>query len=176
MWFFCPSCVGIESYELFSAGMRNPFFIYPIGSIFLTGFPILTHFLKKKPSSNGGFNLGGINATGQVPIFPNNFGLIDKDTPQEAYKKKSYVTGEELILVFSDEFNEEGRTFYPGDDPFWEAVDLHYWGTVGNIHFLPSNYCLISRFAGRMTSSGTTLPSVRAFPLVDNADTNIKLL
>jgi beta-glucanase (GH16 family) len=31
--------------------------------------------------------------------------------------------------VFSDEFNKEGRTFYPGDDPYWEAVDLHYWPT-----------------------------------------------
>ena len=23
----------------------------------------------------------------------------------------------------------DGRSFYPGDDPFWEAVDLHYWQT-----------------------------------------------
>jgi hypothetical protein len=35
-----------------------------------------------------------------------------------------------MELVFSDDFNVEGRSFYPGDDPFWEAVDLHYWGTV----------------------------------------------
>lgn len=34
-----------------------------------------------------------------------------------------------MELVFSDEFNTDGRTFYPGDDPFWEAVDLHYWPT-----------------------------------------------
>ena len=122
--------------------------------------------MKKKPSFNGGFNLGGINATGQVPIFPNDFGLIDKDTPKEAYKKKSYVTddSEELILVFSDEFNEDGRTFYPGDDPFWEAVDLHYWGTVGYISgFSTSDYCLISRLTGRTTSSGMIRPSVRVF-------------
>jgi hypothetical protein len=33
-------------------------------------------------------------------------------------------------LVFSDEFNMDGRTFFPGDDPFWEAVDLNYWQTV----------------------------------------------
>jgi hypothetical protein len=32
-----------------------------------------------------------------------------------------------MHLVFSDEFNTDGRTFYPGDDPYWEAVDLHYW-------------------------------------------------
>jgi beta-glucanase (GH16 family) len=37
--------------------------------------------------------------------------------------------GEQWQLVFSDEFNKNGRTFYPGDDPFWEAVDLHYWLT-----------------------------------------------
>jgi hypothetical protein len=37
---------------------------------------------------------------------------------------------EEYALVFSDEFNVEGRSFFPGDDPYWEAVDLHYWGTV----------------------------------------------
>jgi hypothetical protein len=43
-----------------------------------------------------------------------------------------------------DEFNTDGRSFYPGDDPYWcvsfslvtlqltqhrEAVDLHYWPT-----------------------------------------------
>ena len=37
--------------------------------------------------------------------------------------------GSEYELVFSDEFNTDGRTFYPGDDPYWEAVDLHYWST-----------------------------------------------
>lgn len=36
----------------------------------------------------------------------------------------------EMVLVFSDEFNADGRTFYPGDDAYWEAIDLHYWGTV----------------------------------------------
>jgi beta-glucan synthesis-associated protein KRE6 len=37
--------------------------------------------------------------------------------------------------VFSDEFNVDGRTFYPGDDPYWEAVDLHYWAT-NNLEWL----------------------------------------
>ncbi len=37
-----------------------------------------------------------------------------------------------MQLIFSDEFNTDGRTFYPGDDPYWEAVDLHYWA-VGSI-------------------------------------------
>ena len=35
----------------------------------------------------------------------------------------------EYELVFSDEFNQEGRTFYPGDDPYWEAMDLWYGAT-----------------------------------------------
>jgi hypothetical protein len=30
------------------------------------------------------------------------------------------------IIQFSDEFNTEGRTFYDGDDPFYQAVDLWY--------------------------------------------------
>ncbi|KAF9029774.1 glycoside hydrolase family 16 protein [Panaeolus papilionaceus] len=58
-----------------------------------------------------------------------NFGLIDLHTPLEAYKKYSLRDNSEMILVFSDEFNTPGRTFYPGDDPYWEAVDLHYWAT-----------------------------------------------
>uniref|UniRef100_A0A0W0FM02 GH16 domain-containing protein n=1 Tax=Moniliophthora roreri TaxID=221103 RepID=A0A0W0FM02_MONRR len=71
----------------------------------------------------------GVNATGQVATMPGNWGLIDLDTPQEAYTFPSYEDGTELQLIFSDEFNTDGRTFYPGDDPYWEAVDLHYWGT-----------------------------------------------
>ena len=58
-----------------------------------------------------------------------NWGLIDLDTPRDAYTKLDYNTGKEYQLVWSDEFNVEGRTFYPGDDPYWEAVDLHYWQT-----------------------------------------------
>ena len=43
--------------------------------------------------------------------------------------KTSLHDRSELKLVFSDEFNNDNRTFYPGDDPYWEAVDLHYWQT-----------------------------------------------
>lgn len=54
--------------------------------------------------------------------------LVDPDTPQEAYTKKTR-TGEEWVLTFSDEFDAEGRTFYSGDDQFFEAVDLNYYAT-----------------------------------------------
>ena len=65
----------------------------------------------------------------QVPEIPGNYGLIDKKTPGDAHKKKSWVDGSDMQLIFSDEFDTDGRTFYPGDDPYWEAADLHYWAT-----------------------------------------------
>ena len=49
------------------------------------------------------------------------------------FDKKDYQ------LVFSDEFNQPGRTFYPGDDPFFEAVDLHYWQTNDLEWYDPGN-------------------------------------
>lgn len=91
------------------------------------GFPVTSAILRKALSNNGGYNLGGINATGQV--MEGIFSLIDKDTPQSVYSKTSPVDGKTMQLVFSDEFETEGRSFYPGDDPFWEAADLYYWGT-----------------------------------------------
>jgi len=92
-----------------------------------------------KQNNQGGFGLGGINSTGQIPEFINNYGLIDRETPDDVRTKRSYENpDEELILVFSDEFNTDNRTFYPGDDPYWEAVDLWYWGTVNLEWYDPS--------------------------------------
>lgn len=85
------------------------------------------HLTQAEPTTLGGYNLGGINASGQVPDMNGNFGLIDRDTPVDAYTHLSVDDGTEWDLVFSDEFNLDGRSFYPGDDPYWEAVDLHYW-------------------------------------------------
>ncbi|KAG8960617.1 hypothetical protein FRC03_006325 [Tulasnella sp. 419] len=106
-------------------------FILVIGLVGLfAAYPILTEYMRDDLPTFGGFNLGGINATGQVPALTGNFGLIDRDTPESAYEKPSYTgDGRTMKLVFSDEFNVDGRTFYPGDDPYWEAEDLHYWGT-----------------------------------------------
>jgi len=93
------------------------------------GYPMITFFSKHSLSDLGGFNLGGINGSGQVPKMPGNWGLVDLETPQSAYTMPSNEDGSEMQLIFSDEFNTDGRTFYPGDDPYWEAVDLHYWAT-----------------------------------------------
>lgn len=79
-----------------------------------------------------------INGTGQAPVLFSIPSLVDKDTPDDAKTRTGY-DGEEYELVFSDEFNEEGRTFYPGEDPFWEAVDIWY-GVTGDLEWYdPSN-------------------------------------
>lgn len=63
-------------------------------------------------------------------VMQTAFTLIDPDTPQDAYTRPGVENPSETMeLVFSDEFNVAGRSFYPGDDPFWEAVDLWYWPT-----------------------------------------------
>lgn len=92
------------------------------------GYPLIAHFTSKPLTNLGGFNLGGINASGQVPVIASHyFSLIDPDTPKEVWTKNSIEDGTEMNLVFSDEFNVDGRSFYPGDDPYWEAVNLNYW-------------------------------------------------
>ncbi|KAK0469296.1 glycoside hydrolase family 16 protein [Desarmillaria tabescens] len=90
------------------------------------GYPIMT-YVQDLNTTTTSSNLG-VNASGQVPDI-GNFGLIDADTPEDAYTFTSWRDGTEWQLVFSDEFETEGRTFYSGDDPYWEAVDLHYWAT-----------------------------------------------
>jgi beta-glucan synthesis-associated protein KRE6 len=83
----------------------------------------------------------------QAPVLFQMPDLIDTDTPQNARTRTGF-DGVEYDLVFSDEFNVDGRTFYPatsssrpfpllalilfsiGDDPFWEAVDIWYGSTA----------------------------------------------
>lgn len=88
-------------------------------------------------------------------MMSGNRGLIDVDTPKEAYTKQSYTSGETLELVFSDEFNVNGRSFYAGDDPYWEAPNLHYWGTVGVEGVVGSSGLMC--WCDRMTWSGMIL-------------------
>ncbi|GLB40849.1 putative beta-glucan synthesis-associated protein (SKN1) [Lyophyllum shimeji] len=75
-----------------------------------------------------------INATGQadyVEVSPRSQipivslrGVIDPATPEDAMSRGSWE-GEVYNLVFSDEFNDDGRTFSKDDDRFWEIVDHH---------------------------------------------------
>ncbi|CEL55357.1 Beta-glucan synthesis-associated protein KRE6 OS=Saccharomyces cerevisiae (strain ATCC 204508 / S288c) GN=KRE6 PE=1 SV=2 [Rhizoctonia solani AG-1 IB] len=79
-----------------------------------------------------------VNSTGQVASLTRMPDLIDRDTPQSAMTRTGF-DGQEYDLVFSDEFNTDGRTFNPGDDPFWEAVDLNYWATRDLEWYDPGN-------------------------------------
>ncbi|CCD23627.1 beta-glucan synthesis-associated protein KRE6 NDAI_0B05950 [Naumovozyma dairenensis CBS 421] len=54
--------------------------------------------------------------------------LVDDDTPSNAYSRQA-LDGSYWKLVFSDEFNANGRTFYDGDDQYWTAPDIHYDAT-----------------------------------------------
>lgn len=120
-----------RSFTIFSArGWANAsaLFLLVFGLITLfAGYPII-HWAQTNHKTIQGFNLGGINGTGQVPNFPNMPQLIDKDTDRSVYTRTG-TDGHTYNLVFSDEFNLDGRTFYPGDDAWWEAVDLNYWPT-----------------------------------------------
>ncbi len=63
-----------------------------------------------------------------------------------------------MVLVFSDEFNVDGRSFYPGDDPYWEAEDYHYWVGIGIgrphvAHFL--DLCTVNEQLGMVRPRGS---------------------
>jgi len=100
------------------------------------GYPIISHFMAVRDLRNaGGFNVGGTNGTGQIPDL-NIRTVIDVETPPDALTftsasvdQSNRRTNRRYNLVFSDEFNTDGRTFWPGDDPFWEAVDMWYGAT-----------------------------------------------
>jgi len=80
---------------------------------FSAGYPIFSYFQTHKPSNLGGHNIGGVNGSGQVPTMPGGFGLIDPDTPKSAYYYNTHKDNSKWQLVFSDEFNVDGRSFYP---------------------------------------------------------------
>ncbi|RDB17955.1 Beta-glucan synthesis-associated protein SKN1 [Hypsizygus marmoreus] len=120
-----------NSFTMFSGrGWVNAIalFLLIVGLLMLfAGYPVIYHFTHPPPPITG-FNLGGINATGQIPDLPGLPKLIDPETPSSALTRVG-SDGKKYNLVFSDEFNTDGRTFYPGEDAFWEAADLHYWPT-----------------------------------------------
>jgi len=117
-----------NSFALFSArGWANVSALVLLMAALVTlfaGYPIISYYNSKQLASAGS-NWAYSNASGQIPLT-NVPSLIDKDTDQQYYTRTG-SDGHSYNLVFSDEFNTEGRTFWPGDDPFWEAVDLHYW-------------------------------------------------
>ncbi|KAG2004925.1 beta-glucan synthesis-associated protein KRE6 [Coprinopsis cinerea AmutBmut pab1-1] len=90
-------------------------------------YPVLSAYRNSERDKKIEGNLR-INGTGQSPVLFQMPELIDPDTPHSARTRIGF-DGHEYELVFSDEFNVDGRSFYPGDDPYWEAVDLWYHAT-----------------------------------------------
>ncbi|GME31982.1 glycoside hydrolase family 16 protein [Neofusicoccum parvum] len=91
------------------------------------GYPILT-FAQKLIDPTGGACAKDPNCVDVHQDLLKNVrtGLIDPDTPDSVKSRKSYYSGKKQVLVFSDEFNTDGRTFYDEDDPYFQAVDLWY--------------------------------------------------
>jgi beta-glucan synthesis-associated protein KRE6 len=63
--------------------------------------------------------------------------LIDPETPSDV-RSRTGNDGKDYKLVFSDEFNTDGRSFYTGDDPYWQAMDFWYWSTNDMEYYTPS--------------------------------------
>ncbi|KAF8322566.1 glycoside hydrolase family 16 protein [Clavulina sp. PMI_390] len=94
------------------------------------GYPIISWATRHATTSMY------VNGTGQVPDLIGLPSLIDPDTPKEVYTRTGF-DGKEYELVFSDEFNKDGRSFFPGDDPFWEGVNLWYGSTQDLEYYEP---------------------------------------
>ncbi|KAH9476339.1 Beta-glucan synthesis-associated protein KRE6 [Psilocybe cubensis] len=98
---------------------------------------------------------------------------IDSHTPQSARTRTGF-DGHDYELVFSDEFETDGRTFYPGDDPFWEAVDLWYGATQDLEWYDPAQVTtrggalVITMDSVNTTEKGVTPGSTAPFTLADN--------
>ncbi|EON64734.1 hypothetical protein W97_03967 [Coniosporium apollinis CBS 100218] len=98
--------------------------------VLFIGYPILT-FVQKIVDPVGKSCSSNPNCIDVGPIshFKNiRSGLIDPDTPDSVKSRKTFK-GKKQVLVFSDEFNTDGRTFYDGDDTYWQGVDIWYGAT-----------------------------------------------
>lgn len=98
------------------------------------GYPVLRSVRTDRNAHNRAQTYGNLSPEpGTLPEMDGEEflrrGLIDPDTPKEAHTRSNFHTKKPMRLVFSDEFNQPGRSFYPGDDPFFQAEDLNYWQT-----------------------------------------------
>lgn len=108
----------------------------------------------KYSGSNDGRVYGGLSAYRYPQLSAIRTSLIDPDTPKSAMTRKAR-DGSTWDLVFSDEFNAVGRTFFDGDDQFWTAPDLHYEATKDLEWYSPD---------AAFTTEGTLKLRMDAFP------------
>ncbi|KDQ52324.1 glycoside hydrolase family 16 protein [Jaapia argillacea MUCL 33604] len=104
-------------------------------------YPVLEFFRTNSRNLAISENLQ-VNTTGQAlyargqEVLVQIPDLVDRDTPASVQSRTGF-DGFEYELVFSDEFNVDGRQFYPGDDPFWEAVNLRDGSTSDEAWYDP---------------------------------------
>ena len=96
-------------------GVLNVLGVLVIGLTLLmlfAGLPLLDFFTRRSLGITGSkrFSSTSTNSSGQAPVIPGFDGLIDLDTPDTAYSRKGHF-GDDYVLIFSDEFNKDGRTF-----------------------------------------------------------------
>ncbi|KAK2459278.1 hypothetical protein APHAL10511_008699 [Amanita phalloides] len=143
-------------------GLLTLFIFYPVYSWY--------HDLAKFAGLTGNLR---INGTGQSPLLIQLPELIDQATPDSAKTRTGY-DGQQYELVFSDEFEQPGRTFYPGDDPFWEAVDIWYGSTADLEWYDPvqvttrGGALVITMDSTATTQAGMTPNSTAPFTTADN--------
>lgn len=120
------------------------------------GYPIIYHFVTEQEGNKGAYGLGGTNGTGQVASLTAVRPMVDPDTPDSAKTFTSPVSNTQYQLQFSDEFEQEGRTFWPGDDQYFEAVDIWYGVTADYEWYSPEN---VNTTGGALTITMTDIPS-----------------
>ncbi|QIW97937.1 hypothetical protein AMS68_003455 [Peltaster fructicola] len=112
-------------------------------------YPVLT-FVKRalEPAGINACATDPLCLSGTMPLLANiRTGLIDPDTPASAKTIKG-SSGQELHLAFSDEFNNPNRTFYDGDDAYFQGVDIWY-GVTGDLEWYDPD--AISTWGGALT-------------------------
>jgi hypothetical protein len=118
LWYFV-SCAKSQDRSSWSTrGVANVGCLILLAAIIVgvfAGWPIAASITASRGTTLGAYNLGGINSTGQVPFIPGMPSLIDSDTPQSVMARTGF-DGHPYELVFSDEFNKDGRTFWEGGE------------------------------------------------------------
>ncbi|KAL6451113.1 KRE6 Beta-glucan synthesis-associated protein KRE6 [Candida maltosa Xu316] len=99
-------------------------------------FAIMSSFVINNPIRNGE-KVEKLTDVKYPQLKSIRTNLIDPDTPKDLWKSTNENGGGNWTLVFSDEFEVDGRTFNEGDDQFFTAVDLYYSATHDLEYYLP---------------------------------------
>lgn len=131
---FVPQVLGLGLVAVFAGARLPPTPRVPKLTPFrLLAYPVISHFSDHSYVNTTSYIGPAIPVTSPAPVVvtppvgtggllnnnaPNisNRALIDPQTPTSVYKKTG-INGDAMTLVFSDEFDIAGRTFYMGEDP-----------------------------------------------------------